>query len=699
MRIILFDIAWLRPLGLSLIVHWLALVASLSAAPWTAKDEPDLKARLAKALPLQAEDVCVPVTSVRRGELMWVPNPDGKTYDLLQWYFRGYSGPTHVFIIDLATGEVRRDGMPDRRQIHICGKILAPDGKLYIATPDWKKGMELYVYDPATNELSCRGVVAPGLAGETRPLVVGTNGKVYGTGSYAESRKAGAYQLDTATGKITDYGPIGPSHAPNGCWGYSVAADDRYVYVASGKVPWYLVAYDRQTGKDTVLVATENVGGYISVRQHRHGCSARATKVAGTEGKQIEYWLYHGKAIPKKDRKEKPPWPAPKDAKPWVAMPPRPQVYLGAATPASDGRAVLWVRTSKSNGWKPIRLQVPTYPMSTYRVAALPDGRIFGTAGSYEGNFVFDPATGKAVHLGKIPLSHYATAIVGGKVYMCGYPSSPLFVYDPAKPWTAGKGQQPGVEPLSLQDERSNPRLLARLNKHAGTHKMYAAAVGADGRVYFGGRWIRNGAGGGFAWWDPKTQQAGGFWRELSNCQVNFMTAADDGRLIVISTLRVRDATLGKPKPKQGKLFVFDTAQRKIVREIEPVMDAKGAGLVVGVGGSRVLGWTEDPADATSSILYGLDAASGEVAFRKTLPVPLPVRIGSNQKERFDFRLGPDGKVWTFLGDTLVRIEPKDASIEAIGKLRPGGRLAFAGRDLYLAGTEHLRRVRGIVPK
>ncbi|HUT35900.1 MAG TPA: hypothetical protein VNE39_20600 [Planctomycetota bacterium] len=681
-----------------------AFAAGLAAGaegPWAARDQPDLKSLVERAKALAVEELGVPVTSVRRGELMLVPNPDGKTHDFLQWYFKGYGGPTTVFIGDLATGAVKRDGIPDRRQIHICGRVLGPDGKLYIATPDWQKGMEVYVYDPATNELSCKGVVAPGLAGETRPMCIGTDGMIYGSGSYNQERKAGAYQIDPKTGKVTEYGPIGPSHAPNGCWGYSVAADDRYVYVASGKVPWFLVAYDRQTGKDETLVTTETVGGYVGVSQQRHGCTASASKVVGTDGKAIQYWLYQGKAIPKKAPNEKPPWPEPPDSKPWVGLPPKPEFFTDSATPTSDGKAALWYRTPETKAedreWKAIPLQVPTYPMTINRLTELPDGRVLGTADSYEGNFLFDPATGKSVHLGKNHLSHYATAILDGKVYMSGYPSSITYVLDPAKPWTIGSGD-PVHKPIPETDERSNPRLLGYLNKWAGTHKMYAAAVGADGKVYFGGRWVRNGSGGGLAWWDPQKGEGGGFWREFSNCQITHMAAAEGGGLIVISTMRVRDATLGKPEPKQGKLFVWDTAAQKLVREIEPVMEAKGTALIVSVGGSRVLGWTEDPADPKSSILYGVDASSGEVAFRKKLPFPLPVGIGSNQMEPFDFRLGPDGKVWTFLAGALIRINPADAAIEVLGKI-PGGRLAFSGGNVYLSGSAQLRRVRGPAAK
>jgi hypothetical protein len=246
-------------------------------------------------------------------------------------------------------------------------------------------------------------------------------------------------------------------------------------------------------------------------------------------------------------------------------------------------------------------------------------------------------------------------------------------------------------------DKASNPRRVAYLGKEdvAGTHKMYAAAVGADGRVYFGGRWMRKGSGGGLAWFDPKTGEVGGTWRPFSNYQIGYMTAAADGRYVVISTHGVSDTLLDKPKPDQGKLFMYDTTTRGIVRDVEPVAKARGAGLVLAVGGSRVFGWTEDPEDAKSSLLYGVDVSTGQVEFRKRLLFPLGVPIGGNQQEAFDFRLGPDGFVWTFMGGALVRLDPKDGSIRPVGRVHPGRPIAFAGNDLYLGGEAALRRVKG----
>jgi hypothetical protein len=66
--------------------------------------------------------------------------------------------------------------------------------------------------------------------------------------------------------------------------------------------------------------------------------------------------------------------------------------------------------------------------------------------------------------------------------------------------------------------------------------------------------------------------------------------------------------------------------------------------------------------------------------------------------EAQDFARGPDGFVWTFLKDALVRIDPKDARVHVVGRIDAPGRPTFVGNDVYLAGTQLLRRIRNIVP-
>lgn len=676
----------------------------------------DVAAALAKAPKATAEELCEPVRSAVffPGNINWAPNPDGKTYDVVIPYEQQYGGPASVAIIDLGTGKVQVQNHARGLGWHMVGWVLGPDGKCYLSQLNYTRrlNVEISIYDPATDELKLRAFPTPDtIRGETHPIAIGTDGNVYAGGSHPTAAVT-CIMVDIKTGAVTDFGPCGPKHE-DGCWAGSIAADATHVYISSGRVPWYLIAIDRKTKEAKVLATTGTVGGGVSFGQDPSGVTASVIEAAGKA--RQEYWCWQGKLVPKS---QPCPWPHAPVGRPagprlWEQNgPPGLSAYIENVAPAPDGQCELWVKDAVPSaatdparpGWSCIRYRVQTYPQVVERLIEIPDGRIFGTGGNYSGNFLFDPATSKCEYLGKTALSHYATAIAGGKVYMSGYPSAPVIRYDPARPWTLPvHGGGPGSRLADIESPGSNPQRLCYLKK-SGCHKMFAAAVGASGCVYFGGQWYRNGEAGGIGWWDPATQQAGGFWEILSNQQVCFLCAAGGGRYIVISTLRRDDPLLGKPKPNEGKLFVLDDRTKTIVRQIAPVEGVRGPGPVAPAGGNRVIGWANDPADEkTKSILYGVDVETGQVVWKKTLPVRLPVRIGSNQMERWDWRLGPDGWIWTFMGgnddgDVLVRIDPRTAAIEAVARFSPGGRLAFAGRDVYLSGTTALRRAKGIVP-
>ena len=188
-----------------------------------------------------------------------------------------------------------------------------------------------------------------------------------------------------------------------------------------------------------------------------------------------------------------------------------------------------------------------------------------------------------------------------------------------------------------------------------------------------------------------------------------------------------------------AKVFIYDVTQAQIVREIVPVPKAATTGLVGDVAPDRLLGLTLDPERPKAAILYGVDITTGDVLFRKSLPWPVSenrwnvatdvrrwtgsgrknVRLirkevdgqpsekrpphhfgGYNRRwdEDPDFARGPDGFVWTFLKDALVRINLKDARVHVVGRIDVPGRPTFVGNDVYFTGTQHLRRIRNIVP-
>jgi hypothetical protein len=54
----------------------------------------------------------------------------------------------------------------------------------------------------------------------------------------------------------------------------------------------------------------------------------------------------------------------------------------------------------------------------------------------------------------------------------------------------------------------------------------------------------------------------------------------------------------------------------------------------------------------------------------------------SGSYEYLSLTRGPDGFIWNYLKDVLVRIAPKDARIHVVSKLNPVGSPTFVGNDL-----------------
>ncbi len=720
--------AWTR-ICVTMLASWTAAGATAAAgARWQAVEQPQLKEALARAPVLQTESLGEPARGVNVWERWLVPNRDGKSWDVLQIYFKEYYGPTWLYAIDLGTGRVTKQRLADGHQFYLSGRALGFDGKYYIATPSRKTwSMDLFVYDPATNTVEERGEIVPGLGGEVRPLVTGPDGRIYGTGT--RGNQVGLYIYDPKLGKVVkDFGPVGPSH-PNGAWSrYVMGVDDTHAYIASGMIPaWYLVAVDLATGTQKVLLEspTERV---MDIIESVPGAYARVPQGTGLPDK--EYWLYHGQAIPRTN--DTPPWS--KQTSPWDKAVSKPEVYFDQIDPDAQGNAVLWYRSredaarvrvegvSPSNrgqdardtqgqdalataGWKSIRLEgVPSYPHRLNPMSILPDGRLYGTGDDYAGVFVFDARTDQTTILGPRPgLAPYAQIVCDGKLYSSGYSGGHLFVYDPMQPWTLSIGGPPGHPAPNQGDARSNPRYLGDFDKTTRVGLMHSSALGADGKIYFGGFGLRHYTGGGFGWYDPRTRKMDGFWEPLSGYAVHWITPVQEGRLIVISTIRAADERKDNRAPEEAKLFVYDVSAQRIVRQIVPIAKGRTTGLITEVAPGRLLGLTSDPQHSDGSILYGVDVTTGEVLFTKALPSPVSIdnywpHWVDPSYEYNAFVRGPDGFVWTYLKNVLVRIDPKDACVHIVGKVDPVGWPTFVGNDVYLSGPEQLRRIRSLIP-
>lgn len=674
--------------------------------------QPDLKKQLAEAPLVGPEELATPVKTVTAHQSCpMVPNPDGKTYDVLLWYYREYPGPTWLYAVDLGSRTVSKQAFPLKRQLHIAGQALGLDGKYYISTPyGWSygtrqeaaelglaTGMELIVYDPADNTLTNGGVVVPGLFGERRPLTVGPDGTLYGGGTYYGERKVGVYSYSPATGQVREYGAVGPRHEGGAWTNYNMCVDETHIYTVSGMTPNYLVAVNIETGEDTVLLQT-GPGGEMRLRSD---LSVDVQETADEAARR--YWLDNGKAVPRTD--DTPPWPD----RDWPApyYPPRPEVHLEDRYPDATGRARLWHRPGKAgdgtDGWEAIELEgIETYPQRINLLAELPDGRIFCKAQPHFGGSIYNPDTGEIDAYGDGPTEAYNCLVHEGKVYWTGYSSGITCVYDPDRPWTLWKGVPPGQEPAHIRSKDTNPRQLARFHDYK-VSQMLGAAIGADNKLYLCGWGVRAYKGGAFCWVDLDTEASGGMWEPFIAYRTYWLATALNGRLIVVSSAATSDELNDWQEAPQGKLFVYDTGEGAFVREIEPVPGSPRTGPILEVARGLLMGIADDPDEAHGGILYKLDVRTGEILFRKRLPCSAPVP-DSHTTALCGYRLGPDGKIWTFLGrgdrarntpDTLVRIDA-NGHVEPVCRLNQLGDFIFVGNDMYLSGTTQLRRIQGI---
>ncbi len=654
--------------------------------PWVVVEQADLSARLEAARDLEVENLGTAINATRRAELMWVPNADG-SHDILQWYTQG--NESSVVIADLGSGEHRRVDIPHERFLRSPGlsaaTVVGPKGRLYIGTTS-QRGIELFVYDPSSNQLENRGAIVPDLNVGRVSFALGTDGMIYGTGTAKDLGKPKLFRLHPKTGAVKVLGVVGPSHLPYQGHGGSIAACGDDVYVASGRVPWFVVRWQKSTGKQTVLLKTARVGSHARVLRRGATCFARVRPgtLSGESraGAPDEvYRLEAGKPV----STEASAVPAQNTT--------RPRVRVDRADAHSGGAAEISYlpRGAKEDApWSVLKFSVPTAPARILRIAALSDGRLFGTVENYQGAFLWDPRSSRVERLGTMPLSHYSTVVHGDTAYLSGYPNAAVLAFDPSQPWTVTRGAVRGGSP---DLPGANPRRLSYLKEHTGAHKMFCG-VKLGARIYFGGMWVRHGNGGALGWWDLGQGAAGGVWKPFVNRRIEHMAALERPNLLVLSTSNTVDVTRRSKKPAEASVLFFDVEKKEIVASVTPVSGAKRTGPIVALGNEKLMGITRDPkAPRRAAVLYGIDAVVRKLAWQVQLPSA--IRLHPRQLE-FDFVVGPDGRVWTFLDNRLVAIAPDDARIEVLGVVRRPGRIAFVGEDLYIAGEADLRRVAGV---
>jgi outer membrane protein assembly factor BamB len=579
--------------------------------------------------------------------------------------------PMQVVFFDLASGKSRVEEFPGLS--NPWSQAWGPDGRLYFGL--WGPAA-VYRYNPATDRIEQFGVIEP-TEKNVPHLTVGTDNKVYGM----TSNQGHVFSIDPATDEVIRYGRQGEKRTFIAYSG-SIAVDDEFIYTTLGNVEaeTRTLAMNKRTREVAALKEITGAG----LRQGPLGVTA------SHGGK--EFWLYQGKAIPRQAKDEKPPWPdRPLPQRKVVAFKGKPEVspIYEAGT---DGTISVWSRSDPKAAWQSGSYKVAPEPVALSRCALLPDGRLFASTVGYEGIYTLDPKSDKLVWEGWAPISHYSTLIHDGQVYLANYPGGHgLFVWDPAKPCTLGKGtpERPAPE---MNAPESNPRRLEPWAREGNFQFPKYFVQGTDGTMFVGIHGERHNVGSTLSWRNLGTKETGFLREPFELYDVCGMATALGGTKLAYATFPVRGVK-GESRPESGRIFLIDVATRKVDWFIEPFPKMDSCGMVVeGRPGELLLATNGRPGGGAGSTLYSVDTKARAVTRRAEFAGVL-----ATPREYFghiDFVKGADGQVYTLYDDLLVRINPATLTVTALSKVGHPGHIAFVGRDIYLTGLSHFRRVR-----
>jgi len=589
--------------------------------------------------------------------------PDYPARLLVGFYSFARRGECETWVVDLSTGAFRRVTAPgfDKDTLR-WPHVRDETGREYFSC---SKGA-LAIYDPRADKFKMVRPIPK--ATWLRGLALGGDGAVY----CSDYPTGSAARYDPETGEIEYYGPQGGPFKITRIYGYSVGSDGEWVYTACGKIPWYVTALHRKTREQKTLFKLD--------QRDYPGVSMRGkevyliTSIWNDEKKKHESSWYHfkdGQAVPFEG------YPSKVALKgPWIGTP-QPHAYY----PESRGLeidakgAVVWYRPpqpaekpgvpvptppSEETGWRKVHLPVQGDPYEIRRLGATDDGRILLATGNYGNVYFYDPRSGRFEDLGN-PARHnvYALLYHKEKVYFAGYPQPFIGVYE------NGQG------------------VIKKFWNELGCKRSVSLALGADGFIYAGLHAEREFVGGGIGWWHPETGESGGV--QLRNDECWNIASVLGGKYVVAASRVVPDPTHPEIEARAGNLIVVDTAAKKIVKTFSPLPEQKSrgsAGRIVEARPGVVLGLSDVNGEPT---MYVARIPEGDVTLRRGLPA----RVTG------DLERAPDGKLYTFLDKTLVRIDPETFQITPVCKAEPG-RMAFLGADLYLGSQSQLRRIEGV---
>lgn len=563
--------------------------------------------------------------------------------------------PFQILDLNVDTGRARVvDGVPARPGWQTS--ILHSNGKVFVATggPGY-----LMSYDPQGGSSQSIGKLADSGA---QCVIEGDDGAIY----LGECTKGYVERYDPKTGAWENYGIIDDPGPPYYRYAYTLGSDGRYIYIAMGQNPWYLVIYDRVKKTQKIFWKDAKLQN-VTVRRGRNG--GWFASRTGPDGKKLWYRL----------QGERDPQPLPLDpgvlATQFFSHPttlPRYEINLDEAIPynTNGGQVKIRWRKSVADPWREATARVRIGPFDIKRLYPVSKNQFFGFTSFYGPMFTWQAQPPQVTILGKYPISLYDALFDAGEWFFAGYPSA-IVRYNPRLPWNP-----------SSRNPFPNPRLI-KVPAPKAKYFFYMTK-GADGNIYFGGQHERDSVGGSLVWFNPKTSLTGVLRQPFMKHSVSDLIAAEGGSKIVFSSY-------GVEKGLDGKIFIFDVPQKKLAGDFAPLPGVNDTGKILEVAPGVVIGVV---AKTPKSIIYKADLTRRQVMWKKEVAGLAFGKVRGSDRRLI---LGPDGTVWLYVNDTICRLDPADGSLQEVFAAPPAGNLLFVGNDLYIYGGTELRKVSGIL--
>jgi hypothetical protein len=623
---------------------------------------------------IQTQRVCVPVRSSRAWSTAIAPNGRGGFNFITELFEYGSSNPVEYAVVDLETGKCSLTERPDANYANsnyqTRNQVRAGNGRIFFS----EYGNVITYYDPSDEKIKSLGQVIDPSQGDKffYKLEFGPDGMLYG-GTQADHLPT-AVRIDPDTLKFKVLGRVGKNRLSYS-YAYNLAADPPWLYVGVGQSPWELAAINAETGESKVLFTCAGLG-WIDFDPHKEGIVAKTVSNRNTaNAKEEAFWCVDGKILPFQTN-----YDASK-----LSFKPRnvqrvsnpvsnaPELDISELDADSDGVCRVRLRPPGSQGpWKEVAFKVHhTAPIAIESLLALPDGTLLGNAKQYHGFFRYDPEKDICIAYGQHGPSQGPRTVMNNLVYICGYPNSVLFEYDPSKPWTSNRL----LEQAANATTDLNPKRLGFFGAIAGTHYAYFLIPSRNGRLYFGGRRERTGIGGGVGYYEPATKKFVGHHEHLNFLTPRGMAVVDDLQRVVYSGQVQDDPAFPGQTPAEAQLVVYDMELKELKRlSVKPGLKETG----------RLFLCPPAPSSKKCSVIVGLDSAEKamyryDLANEKLLQwVPTPAGFNATIQKP------DDGSLWSLTDGTLVRIDPFTLEINALGKLPSVTQMAWLGNRLYV---------------